>query len=69
MPDQDQEMRPRLLREIPEGAEDAIDETVRELRMLFPSYRDDQLLVFWLGRLIQKGIDVHDFDSSVSFKH
>lgn len=63
------EYTPRLLKEIPFEVENQIYETLQELRILFPSYRDDQLFVFWLGKLSQAKIDVHDFDSSVSFNH
>lgn len=62
------EYTPRLLKEISEDTENGIYETLQELRILFPSYRDDQLLVFWLGRLQDtEKIDIHDFNSDVSF--
>jgi hypothetical protein len=60
--------RPRLLKELRRQTELDIYETLRELHTIFPSYRDDQLFTFWLGRLSEKGVDIHDFDSSVSFK-
>jgi hypothetical protein len=64
----EERMRPRLLKEIGIETESLIYETLRELRTLFPSYRDDQLFTFWLGRLATKGVDIHDFDSTVTFQ-
>ena len=66
--DEDRSLEPRLLREISVETIDAIHDTLRELNLLFPSYRDNQLFVFWLGKLSQNGIDVHNFDSRVSFE-
>lgn len=62
------EYTPRLLKEISEETENGIYETLQELRILFPSYRDDQLFVFWLGRLQDtEKVDIHDFNSDVNF--
>jgi hypothetical protein len=70
MPEETEDLRPRLLKELSTVTEQEIYDTLKELRILFPSYRDDQLFTFWLGRLHeQAGVDIHDFDSTVSFKN
>jgi hypothetical protein len=62
------EYTPRLLKEISEETVNGIYETLQELRILFPYYRDDQLFVFWLGKLREgQEINIHNFDSSVSW--
>lgn len=65
-PDSESE-HPWILRTISVGEIDKIYETLKELRVLYPEYRDDQLFVFWLGRLSQgtSDLDIHDFDSSM----
>lgn len=66
----DRKDTPRLLKEISEETETEIYETLKELRILFPSYRDDQLFVFWLGKLKEgQGVQIHEFDSSVAFNN
>lgn len=59
--------RPRLLKEIPVEVETVIYKQLRVLHLLFPSYRDDQLFTFWLGRLAQTGVDITNFSVAVSF--
>lgn len=61
------ETRPRLLKEISEDSEQTVYGILKELRQRFPSYRDDQLFTFWLGRLRHSGVDISNFSRAVSF--
>lgn len=60
-------IRPRLLKEIHVTDEIEIYTELQKLREKFPSYRDDQLFTFWLGKLKEEGVDITKFSSNVSF--